>query len=1385
MADYKAIFSEPTNKWFQKTFKEPTEVQKNAWPAIADGNHTLVSAPTGTGKTLSAFLYFIDHLKLKSREGQLKEELYLIYVSPLKSLAGDIRENLNRPLKGISDQEEQSEITVAIRTGDTPGRDRQRMIKHPPNILIITPESLFLMLTSKNGRNILATARAIILDELHAMIDTKRGAHLMLSIARLDKLCQAPLQRIGLSATIEPLTLAAEYLAPEPVTIVAPAMEKKVKILINGAMSTGGSRRKDPVWEDLAKAVYKQCLQSKSVMAFCEARRFAEKLANYVNELGGEGFAKVHHGSLAKEQRLEAEQDLRDGKLRLLCATSSMELGIDVGDIDQVLQIGCPRTISSTMQRLGRAGHNPNRVSIMHMYPRTAPESLFCGMTAQVARAGGVELAAPPRLCLDVLAQHLVSMAAVSVYTVEDVLEITGRAYSFLEITKEDIKDLLVMLAGDYEHKQEIPVRPRLLYDRIHETVMGDTYSRLLAVAAGGTIPDKGLYGVKTEDGVLLGELDEEFVYETRLGDTFLLGAFAWRITGQNKDTVIVKQAPIEGARLPFWKGEIKGRDVRTSRAFGRILRKLSDALNQDSLLTELMEMGLDQDAADSAADFIQRQISVTEVLPDDRRIIIERFRDQSGTHQLMVHSLFGRRVNTPLALLVQQAAIRICGTNIGCVDEEDGFLLYPYGEEILPEGLLYQINQSTVREMLEAILPETPVFSMTFRYNAARALMMGMKQNGRTPLWLQRLRSTQMMDRLLAYPDHPLVRETRKECMEELWDIRGVMEVLDGIRTGGIEVREMWVETPSPMSLPLQWQIEAAEMYTYTPTTQGIRQTVYEELKAIDQLKPSPEELERLKERKKLPENEEQLHGLLMMEGDLIAGELELPIEWLETLAVQERVLYIEPGLWIAAEQEEEYVETLQNQNGNAARDVIRRMLYYRGAQSAQQISERYFLPLTFVEDLLMELTIDESLVEDEGVYYHGRLYSRAQKATINNMRTQAVTQPAERYAALMARRITRQAAEFQMKQIMEGYAGKVFTPQIWEGVILPRRVRNYKELMLDKLLASGEFFWQMLPGGTVRFCRYEDVDWDGESVYLTEELEEDETRLYQELQKRGASFLQTLSRVFPEGDVQEILFRLVKKGLVCADSFGPVRKLLSKDKLKKATVRQRVNVRVMMLSDGRWDIVRPLKRKSLEDLLQQFIGENVILCRETFRKSMAEYENEPEEDFTWMEALQILRIWEYTGKVRRGYFVKGMSGAQFIRSEDYHSVVRELDLKDPEGSREKEIFWLNAADPGQIWGKVLEQMEGSSFINVPGTLVVLQDGIPAVILERQGKTLRVLEYENLNRIMKQFAAEFQSKILFPGQKRLIIKEYPQEAAESLRSAGFMKEMQDYVLYR
>ncbi len=1372
------LFEERTAAWFCRTLGDPTPVQKEAWPFIAAGEHVLVSAPTGTGKTLSAFLVFLDQMKRQAQEGALKQQLQLIYVSPLKSLAADIRENLQKPLEGMQAQDL---ITTGIRTGDTPQKDRQRMVRKPPHILIITPESLYLMLTSKSGQHVLATARAVILDELHVFIDTKRGAHLMLSLARLDRLCGQPLQRIGLSATIEPLELAAEYLAPEKVQIAAPVIEKKVRLeILSPYADVTKGRRKDPVWEELGALVYRYCQGSRSVIAFVEGRRYAEKLAYYVNRLGGEGFARVHHGSLSKEQRLETELALREGSLRLLCATSSMELGIDVGEIDQVLQVGCPRTVSGTMQRLGRAGHNPGRVSVMYLFPRTAAECVACGMTAQLAREGGVEQLHPPEECLDVLAQHLVSMAAYQSYDLDEVMEILPRAWPFRNITRADVKDVLGMLAGDYEHAQDIPVRPRVLYDRIHETVMGDGYSRMLAVSAGGTIPDKGLYDVRTETGVKLGEVDEEFVYESQKGDRFILGSFAWKVVQISRDTVTVVQAPVEGARLPFWKGELKGRDKRTGEAFGRMFHDLQDAHTDGTLERALAQLGLDDAAVTLSAGYIRRQIKAAGSLADDRTILVEHFRDSSGHSQLMFHSVFGRRIHTPLAILAAHIVREQFGIETGCVDEEDGFLLYAYGDQSLPEGVLYLPDPAACSRILEILLPKTPVFHMAFRYNSGRALMMGVKGNGRNPLWIQRLKSAQMLEQLIREPQHPLIRETRRECMQEYWDMEGLQQLLTDIRAGIVAVREFYTELPSPMSLPLQWAQEAAMMYDYAPTPDGIHAAVQEALneeaeRGRELLRPDQEALAQVQELYgKLPETKQQLHTLLMTQGDLAAGELDIPAQWLDDLAYEGRAIYLEQGLWIAAEHETEYAQALNDGLKTAQMHIIRRMLRYRGAADAEQTAERYDLSPAQAEKILEELCSRKEAVRHDNRYYHAILWQRARARTLKRRREEAKTCPPEAYAALLFTEIQSSApAQEYLEQTLKKYAGTVLPAPLWESIVLPARIKNYREALLDTFLAEGTMYWHMDEKGGLCFEHLENVDWEADVRVDLTQLQEKEKLVYETLLKRGASFLQPLNRLLAGESAHGTLLSLMAKGLVCADSFVPVRQWLELEKSKKIAPKRLAGMRVKALRAGRWDVVRPIQKQlpklKTEQKLENCFDRYRILSRETAAA----------DGMIWQEALSVLRIWEYTGQARRGYFVEGMSGAQFIREKDYASVVRILQKP------EAKLVWLHASDPAQCWGSILPHKEGRSFLHVPGTAVACFAGLPAAVMERQGKVLRIFEEKLAEACIEEFVKAFQSGRIFYGAKRIVVKEYPKIAEDALSKAGFRREMQEYVLYR
>ena len=987
-----SFFSETAREWFSETLGEPTLVQTEAWPSIHNGMNTLASAPTGTDKTLTAFLAFLDDYICRSVEGTLPDCLQLIYISPLKSLASDIRENLKRPMDGIYRLETEkhpglvNRVKVCIRTGDTTQKERQAMIKHPPHILITTPESLYLLLTGTAGRKMLSTAQAVIIDELHSI----------------------------------------------------------------------------------------------SVITFVEGRKMAEQLAMYMRDLGGEDFARVHHGSLSKEQRSIVEQDLKQGRIRLLIATSSMELGIDVGEIDRVFQVGCPRTISGTMQRLGRAGHSPTKTSVMQIYPRTAQEALYCGMTAEVARSGGIEHSKP-----------------------------------FSDITPEEVRAVLRMLAGDYEHEDNVPVRPRLIYDRIHDTVEGDAYSRMLSIAAGGTIPDRGMFTVKTESGIKVGEVEEEFVFECRVGDDFQLGSFHWRVQKITKDTLVVIPSATKRDRLPFWKGEITGRKKMTGIAFGKILSDLEQAYHSNRLEEALTDLGLDDKCTEDAAAYIDRQIKATEILPNDRCIIVEHYQDEDGNYQMMVHSVFGKCVNEPLAILLQHYATEEMSSTVAYVSDDDGLVLFSYDGLQLPNNLIYRIRNDIIDELLDALVIETPSFNIMFRYNAGRALMMGVSKLKRQPLWLQRIKGSEMLERAIKYPDHPLIIETKRECLEDFWDREGLRELLEDIADNKIEVREIFTAIPSPMSFLLRKKTEESMMYEYSPNTKGVWRAEEAKLKEIkEMIDPDTYQLKKVQERRSMPEDEKQLHTLLMIEGDLLAGELPIPAVWLQKLMQQELVLFIEPGLFIAAEQAELYDLALLQKDRNALTKVILRLIRYRGGQTAEDVILRYqkddtnaveFHDLIF--EILSGLLQKDQLVRQGEIYYHKELYDRAVTATVKSRREQVETQPFEGYAAYLQNTMSIVATPAeQLTYAVELLCGQAFPAENWEEIIFPARVNGYRPELLDTLLSQGKYYWKLNSDGTLSFYRYEEADWEQDTINIA--LTEREEAIISVLRKRGASF-------------------------------------------------------------------------------------------------------------------------------------------------------------------------------------------------------------------------------------------------------------------------------------
>jgi len=833
-----ATFNPRVREWFARSFERPTEAQAKAWPAIAAGENVLVSAPTGSGKTLAAFLWALDRLVSEpAAEGARRTRL--VYVSPLKALSYDVEKNLRAPLKGIG-----GDVSVAIRTGDTPQRERQAMLRTPPDVLITTPESLYLMLTSR-AREFLVDAEAVIVDEIHAVARTKRGAHLALTLERLEEHAGRALQRIGLSATQRPLEEVGRFLvgAGRECTVIDAGMRKPLDLKIHvpvesmrepdahdvtdpayGGMGTAGgggdlvgpglstspeTATSRSIWPAIYPELLRLIREHRSTIIFVNSRRGAERLAVRLNDLAAEEaeqagsnggapeyIARAHHGSLAREERLIVEDLLKSGELPCLVATSSLELGIDMGAVDLVIQVESPKSVTAGLQRIGRAGHGVGEVSRGRIFPKFRADLLECAVVAKRMRDGDIEPTVVPRNPLDVLAQQIVAMVATGdELKVPALHETIRRAYPFAELSRELLDSVLDMLDGRYPSEEFAELRPRIVWDRVEDTIRARRGALQLAVTNAGTIPDRGLYGVHLPDGRRVGELDEEMVYEARPGQTFLLGASTWRIEEITRDRVIVTPAPGAPGAVPFWKGDGIGRPKELGLAIGAFSRTAVDREPEELA----SEYDLDERAARNLSAFLREQREATRVVPSDRTIVIERFRDEIGDWRLCVLSPFGGRVHSAWALALSARIREQFGLESDAIWSDDGIIVHLPDADEPPSADLLMIEPDAIEDLVVAELSGSALFGARFRENAARALLLPRAYPGkRTPLWQQRLKAQSLLEVAKRYGQFPIVLETYRECLQDVFDLPGLQELLRGLHTRELSLVEVETQRAS-----------------------------------------------------------------------------------------------------------------------------------------------------------------------------------------------------------------------------------------------------------------------------------------------------------------------------------------------------------------------------------------------------------------------------------------------------------------------------------------------------------------------------------------------------------------------------------------------------------
>ncbi|MFD3353351.1 ATP-dependent helicase [Streptomyces fradiae] len=881
-------FSPATRRWFTGAFSAPTAAQEGAWRAIGAGSDVLVVAPTGSGKTLAAFLAALDRLVSVPPPADAKKRCRVLYVSPLKALAVDVERNLRSPLTGIRQEAvrlglPEPEVRVGIRSGDTPAAERRSLATRPPDILITTPESLFLMLTSA-ARDALAGVETVILDEVHAVAGTKRGAHLALSLERLDELLPRPARRIGLSATVRPVDEVARYLSPQrKAEVVQPRSGKEFDLSVvvpvedlgelGGAPAADageGPGEKPSIWPHVEERIADLVQEHRSTIVFANSRRLAERLCNRLNEIAyeratGEAMpsdaspaelmaqsgaakgappllARAHHGSVSKEQRALVEEDLKAGRLPAVVATSSLELGIDMGAVDLVVQVESPPSVASGLQRVGRAGHQVGAVSRGVVFPKYRGDLVQAAVVTERMRQGAIESLRVPANPLDVLAQQLVAMVAMDTWSHDDLLALVRRAAPFASLPESAFTAVLDMLAGRYPSDAFAELRPRVVWDRVIGAITGRPGAQRLAVTSGGTIPDRGLFGVflagadPKRGGGRVGELDEEMVYESRVGDVFTLGTSSWRIEDITRDRVLVSPAPGVPGRLPFWKGDQLGRPLELGRAVGAFLREVGSLPPEDARL-RLVAAGLDAWAADNVLAYLDEQRRACGHVPDDRTILVERFRDEMGDWRVVVHSPFGAQVHAPWALALGARLAERYGMDAQVMHADDGIVLrLPdadlMGLDLLDEepaapGLEYDSEQAPVgaadvafdKGEIDRVVTEqvggSALFASRFRECAARALLLPKRNPGkRTPLWQQRQRAAQLLQVASEFGSFPIVLEAVRECLQDVFDVPGLQELMGDLESRRVRLVEVTTPEPSPFARSLLFGYVAQFLY-------------------------------------------------------------------------------------------------------------------------------------------------------------------------------------------------------------------------------------------------------------------------------------------------------------------------------------------------------------------------------------------------------------------------------------------------------------------------------------------------------------------------------------------------------------------------------------------
>ncbi len=1466
------LFRPAVRTWFAASFAEPTRAQVLGWPAIARGDSTLILAPTGSGKTLAAFLWCIDRVMFDPVPVRA-ERCRVLYVSPLKALAVDIERNLRVPLAGIgatAARRGDAHVmpAVGIRTGDTPARDRARFAREPADVLITTPESLYLLLTS-NARDALRAVDTVIVDEIHALVPTKRGAHLALSLERIEALTGRPLQRIGLSATQRPLDEVARFLggvqvtpptnthtataspvagratrrrggraaaddddgtprtggraadseeassrvreefaahegaiAYRPVTIIdageGKAFDLRVEVPVEdmARLTEGDDAVRGPapgapgrtsIWSAIHPRLLELIREHRSTLIFVNSRRIAERLAAALNDLAGEALARAHHGSLAREQRLDIEEQLKAGAIRALVATSSLELGIDMGAIDLVIQIEAPPSVAAGLQRIGRAGHQVNAVSRGIIVPKFRGDLVACAAATRLMRDGRVETTRYPRNPLDVLAQQIVAMVAMDRWPVDALHAAVRRAAPFAELSARVLENVLDMLAGRYPSDEFAELRPRLTWDRVGGMLTAREGARRVAVVNGGTIPDRGLYGVflaGAEHPVRVGELDEEMVFESRVGETFLLGASTWRIEEITHDRVLVSPAPGEPGKMPFWRGDAAGRPLELGREIGRLIRELREMPAPAAHQRLVRQHDLDEGAAANLLLYVRDQAAAGAV-PDDHTVVIERCRDELGDWRLCVLSPLGGRIHTPWAMAVEAKVRRETGVDVETMWTDDGFVVrFPDTDEPpVPELALPDPDE--VESLVLGRLGDTALFAAKFREAAARALLLPRRRpGGRAPLWQQRKRAADLLAVAAQYGSFPMLLETYRECLRDVFDMPALVATLRDVARGAIRTVTVDAEAPSPFAASLLFGYVANYIYDgdaplaerraqalaidQTQLRELLGTASLRELLDADAIEAVEHQLQQREERHRA-RHADGVHDLLLRVGDLSVGELRartadaVVATTIGDLVAQRRALVLPvagEARYVAMEDVARYrdglglslppdvPEALRSPVRDPRGDLVHRYARTHGPFTTDDVARRYGLPRAAAEAALTRLVAVGRLVEGEfrparigREWCDPDVLSAIRRRSLARLR--AEVEPVA--PAVLGRLVTtwqgvthRRRGLDALLDAIESLQGAPLAASIFEREILAARLEGYLPGDLDTLAAAGEVVW----------CGVEPLgERDGRiALFLTEhqtrlwrpplaagagELSPLQARIAVFLRDRGASFFAALHQGVGggfAGDLLDALWDLVWRGLVTNDSFHPLRAYAAPRERRDRRDRARAHGFRSRRStpaggEGRW-VLTSARIAAIASATEWSAAVAQQLLK---RYGIVTRESVASEGVPggFAAVYEVFKALEESGRIRRGYFATGVGAAQFALP----AALEQLRLlRDDPAS--PEVVLLAATDPANPYGAILKwPSDGDGAGRVPlravGGHVVLVDGAATAYLARGGRQL------------------------------------------------------------